>query len=103
MDIDPSKLDITINNENQRFEANIAEEYVYLSFREHRDRLTLIHTDVPPAIEGHGIGSAMVKFALEYASTENLEVLPLCPFVKGYLRKHQEYLSLVPEKFRTGI
>lgn len=103
MEIDPGKLDITINENDQRFEAYIGEEYVYLSFRRHSDRITLIHTDVPPEIEGHGIGSALIKFALDYARAENLEVLPLCPFAKGYLRKHQEYLSLVPEKFRTGL
>ena len=103
MNIDPDKLDISINEEDQRFEAYLGEEYVYLSFRVHRDRMTLIHTDVPPAVEGHGIGSALIKFALEYANTNDLEVLPLCPFAKGYLRKHPEYLSLVPEKFRTGL
>jgi predicted GNAT family acetyltransferase len=45
----------------------------------------------------------MVKAALEYAKAEDLEVLPICPFVKGYLRKHPEYLPLVSEKYRTGL
>lgn len=103
MEIDPNKLEITINNENNRFEARVGEEDVFIDYRMHRNRLTLIHTDVPPALEGHGLGSALVKAALEYAKAEDLEVLPICPFVKGYLRKHPEYLQLVSEKYRTGL
>jgi len=103
MNIDPNKLDVTINSENNRFEALIGEEYVFIDYRRRQKRLTLLHTDVPPTLEGHGIGSAMVKAALEYAKAEHLEVLPICPFVKGYLRKHPEYLPLVSKNYRTGL
>ena len=103
MDIDPNKLNVIINTEDQRFEARIGEEYVFIDYRRHRDRLTLLHTDVPSALEGHGIGSAMVKAALEYAKAEHLEVLPICPFVNGYLRKNPEYLPLVSKNYRVGL
>jgi hypothetical protein len=103
MNIDPNKLDVTINSEDQRFEAFIGDEIVFIDYRRARNRLTLLHTDVPPTLEGHGIGSAMVKAALEYAKAEHLEILPICPFVKGYLRKHPEYMPLVSKNYRTGL
>lgn len=53
------------------------------------------HTIVPEEMEGKGIGSALVKHALEYARHEHLYVKPTCPFIRAYIDRHPEYKDLV--------
>lgn len=57
--------------------------------------VVLIHTEVAPSAEGTGVGSRLVRGALDDARTRGLRVVPLCPFVAGYIRRHPEYADLV--------
>lgn len=54
------------------------------------------HTGVPPAYEGQGIASALVKEGLAYARKEGYKVVPLCSFVAAYIKRHPEYADLLP-------
>jgi len=38
-----------------------------------------------------------VKFALEAAREQGKQVVPLCPFVAAYIKRHPEYQPLVAE------
>ena len=51
--------------------------------------------EVPRALEGRGIASKMAKFVLDEAQAQQLSIVPLCPFVRGYIEKHPEYQPLV--------
>ena len=53
------------------------------------------HTEVEPAFEGHGVGSAIARGALDEARALGIGVVPLCPFVKGWIEKHPDYQDLV--------
>ncbi|MEM6325612.1 MAG: GNAT family N-acetyltransferase [Bacteroidota bacterium] len=57
--------------------------------------ITLVHTEVPVGAEGGGVGSALAKAGLDHARAEGLKVLPTCPFVLAYLRRHPEDRDLV--------
>jgi len=50
---------------------------------------------VPPALEGKGAASAVVQKALQYAKDNNYKIVPICPFVQRYLKKHEEWNSIV--------
>jgi len=50
---------------------------------------------VPAALNGRGIGSALVRGILDRARAQGLKVVPICPFVKAYLAKHEEYADLL--------
>ncbi len=50
-----------------------------------------MHTVVPVAFRGTGTGSALVKYVLDYASTNNLKIIVYCPFVEKYMKAHPEY------------
>jgi predicted GNAT family acetyltransferase len=62
--------------------------------------ITFIHTEIDEAYEGKGIGSVLVRHVLEDARERGLAVLPLCPFVRGWITRHEDYLDLVPAKAR---
>jgi uncharacterized protein len=57
--------------------------------------ITFIHTDVPPELGGKGVGSQLIKGALDQVRAEGLKVIPQCPFVKAYIDKHGEYADLL--------
>ncbi len=57
--------------------------------------ITFIHTEVPKELGGKGVGSILIKGALDQVRTEGLKVIPQCPFVKAYIDKHPEYADLL--------
>jgi uncharacterized protein len=57
--------------------------------------VTFVHTEVPPELGGKGIGSKLIKGALDQVRASGLKVIAQCPFVKGYIDKHPEYADLL--------
>jgi predicted GNAT family acetyltransferase len=57
--------------------------------------VVLVHTEVDEAVEGTGVGSQLVRGALDDLRARGLRVVPLCPFVAAYLRRHPEDADLV--------
>ena len=68
-----------------------------LEYRMGKDRIALIHTEVPDELQGQGIGSDLVKTALQFAKDKDLKVLPYCPFVAAYIKRHPEWQDIVAE------
>ena len=61
------------------------------------------HTEVVPQFEGQGLGSRLAKFALDDVRRRGLQVVPVCTFVAGYIRRHPEYHDLVSEANRRAF
>ena len=96
-------LEVTNNETAHRFETHV-DGYVAMCVY-HRDGnvITFTHTQVPAELAGQGVGSALVKTALEEARQHQLRVVPLCPFVAEYITHHQEYLDLVEPQYRERL
>lgn len=73
-----------------RFAAADAEDTAFLAYRREGQRITLLHTEVDPQLEGRGLGSALVRAALDHAEEQGLTVVPVCRFVSGWLDRHAE-------------
>ena len=71
-------------------------EVAELLYRLKGDRLVLIHTGVPEALEGRGIGSMLVAAAIDEAKRRGLTIVPLCPFVTSWLEHHPDVGATVP-------
>lgn len=78
-----------------RFEIPTEVGTATLTYVRKGDALDLTHTKVPPELEGRGYASALARAAFDYARAEHLKIIPTCPFVQGYLRRHAEYSDLV--------
>ncbi|HVD93144.1 MAG TPA: GNAT family N-acetyltransferase [Vicinamibacterales bacterium] len=83
------------NTEKKRFELQIGDALAFVAYRDlPNGTRVFVHTEVPPAVEGHGVGSRLVKAALDEAKAAGRHVAAPCPFVAGYIARHQEYESL---------
>ena len=83
------------NDAARRFELSVDNSTTFIDYRLSGQRIILIHTEVPSELQGQGVGSALVRGALDLAAKRGQEVVPLCPFVASYLKRHPEYLGLV--------
>lgn len=85
-----------VNNEaEKRFEVVVDGETAVLEYIRAGGNITYTHTEVPPSLEGQGIGGKLARHALDFARDNGLKVIPICPFVTSYLRRHPEYHPLV--------
>lgn len=94
-------IEVIDNASESRYEVRVDGELAGFSqYRQRPAGLAFIHTEIDDRFEGQGLGGKLVSFALDDARSRGLAVLPFCPFVKGYIDRHPEYLDLVPEERR---
>jgi predicted GNAT family acetyltransferase len=90
--------------ERGRFVATVdGDQAGFLVYRHRPGLLALIHTEVDERFEGQGIGGRLARFALEQARADGLHVLPFCPFVNEWMKRHPEFGDLVPEDYRENF
>ncbi len=87
---------VTDNAELQRFEAHLDGKLAGFAEYQLTDELVVFtHTEVDPAFEGNGVGSALARFALDQLRDQGTrKALPVCPFIKGWIQRHPDYLSV---------
>lgn len=84
------------NEAQQRYELVEGSEVLgFAEFRPVGDAIMLPHTEISPAHEGEGLGSQLAKYALDDVQAQGKMVIPMCPFIAGYIRKHPEYVELI--------
>ena len=66
-----------------------------LMYRRNGDRLILVHTGVPDALSGHGVGGHLVRAAVELAAAQGWTVVPACPFARDWLGRHPDAAATV--------
>lgn len=91
----PDDFNVSHNPAAGQFEIRTESGTALLRYAHRGADLDLIHTEVPDTLEGRGYGAALAKAALEYARAEKLKVIPSCPFVSTYIKRHPEHAELV--------
>ncbi|MGO2758324.1 GNAT family N-acetyltransferase [Psychrobacter sp.] len=80
-------INITHNESANRFETTIDSHTGYISYQDRGNELVYDHTVVPQQLGGRGLGSALVKHALDFARQQEKKVVPQCSFVSSYISK----------------
>lgn len=83
---------ITHYPEKMRFETTVDGVTAFVQYRLSGDKLDIIHTIVPPAIEGRGIAAALVKHAYDYAIENGMKPLATCSYAVAWLHRHPDYV-----------
>ena len=92
--------ELTDNVALHRFELHERGETAFLLYERTPTALRLIHTEVPDAVRGQGVGSRLVSGVLHLAEQSGLKIIPLCPFVIEFLKAHSQFLATVDDRYR---
>ena len=95
--MDSAKPEVVHNESVQRFEAKVDGLLCRCDYRMHGDTMMLVHTEVPPQLEGRGIASHLVRAAFDHARKSGMDVLPVCSYVRAWAQRHPEVQSLLAE------
>lgn len=83
------------NTAKSRFELDVDGHTAVAFYSMEPGVITLVHTEVPPELSGRGVGSRLVRGALEQIRALGLKVVAKCPFVSAYMGKHPEFNDLL--------
>jgi predicted GNAT family acetyltransferase len=89
--------------DRHRFEIWVGDEVAgFTDYRPRRDDLyAFVHTEIDTRFSGGGLGSTLIRAAMDEMRERGISVLPYCRFVRRYISRHSEYLDLVPRTARA--
>ena len=87
--------EVVNNRASHRYELAIDGHIAATYYKLADDVITFVHTEVPPELGGRGIGSKLIKGALDQVRADGLKVIAQCPFVKAYIEKNPAYRDLL--------
>lgn len=93
--VDAPMQQVRDNRSEQEFTLEVEGETAVAAYQREGDVVVFTHTVVPPRIEGHGVGSRLIRGALDIVRDEGLTVVAQCPFVAAYIERHPAYRDLL--------
>ncbi len=90
--------DVRDNAALGRVEMTSSGGTAFVEYRRADDRIALLHTEMPEALSGQGVGSKLVRGVLDAVRAEGLKVVPRCEFVAAYVERHPEYRDLLADE-----
>ena len=88
-------VQVNDNEAASRIEATIEGQTAYAAYQLTPGAISFTHTRVPESLRDQGIGTRLVEAGLALARSRGLEVLPVCPFFRAYLRAHPDSQELL--------
>jgi predicted GNAT family acetyltransferase/glutaredoxin len=84
----PEDADVVNVPAASHYELRVGDRVIgSVAYRLHDATIAFTHTEVDKACEGRGFGTRLVRDAVADAEAAGLRVVPLCPFVRAYLRR----------------
>ena len=94
-------LTVRDNPERKRFEIDLGDGSLAIAeYTLPAGKIMFTHTEVPEAHEGKGIGTTLIRFALDAARERGLKVIPICPFFADYMQKNADVQDLLDPAWR---
>ena len=90
-----SQYNLIDNAEAGQYEFHIDGLIAKIEYKKKDDKIYLVHTEVPKELGGRGIASALAKQVLEDIEKNGFVLVPRCPFVVSYIKRHPEWGKLV--------
>jgi len=93
-------LPLIKNDHLNHFEIHIGEYQAFISYKEVSNKITLIHTESPAQLAGQGVANAVIEKTLQYLKEHHFTLIPLCPLVYAYIKKHPEWKEIIDPSFQ---
>lgn len=95
----------TFNPDKKRFELDIEGKLsvIEYTFKKSTNQIFLVHTETHPELRERGVGQKLVKEALDIVREQGFELVPLCPYVVAFLKRHPQYHDLMSESNRQKL
>ncbi|MGW1509354.1 GNAT family N-acetyltransferase [Streptomyces sp. NPDC002394] len=78
-----------------RYEILVGGERAGLTaYRDRDDRRVFFHTEVDEAYAGQGLAGILVEQALADVRASGMRIVPVCPYVAKFLKKHEEFADI---------
>lgn len=87
------------NEDVNRFELTVDGHVAFIEYEEEEKIIKLIHTESPEALACRGAATALIEKTLVYLEQNTHQLIPLCPLVFAYVKRHPEWKRLVPSKY----
>ena len=102
--MDKAETQVEDNKVEHRYELNVDGHVAFVTYELEEGAIAFLHTIVPPELGGKGVGMRLARAVLEDARARGLAVIPHCPFITAFIRRHQaEYLPLVAPEHRGRV
>lgn len=85
------------NETGSRFEMKVGGNTAIIEYKQYPGKIALLHTEVPHQLEDKGAATAIIEKALDYIEKNNFKLIPLCPLVVIYLKRHPEWQRVLAE------
>lgn len=89
--MDFNELALHNNTADHNFEMFVDEQRAIIDYKMKDDKVYLIHTEVPPELQGKGLAEVLVEKTFKYLEDHHLKLIPKCSYIQVYLRKHPEW------------
>jgi uncharacterized protein len=87
--------DVKDNPAQSRYELDLGGETAFASYRSAPGVRTIHYKEVPGPRRGRGIGSILVRGALQDIRAKGWKVVPRCGFVAAFIRQNPEFQDLL--------
>ena len=92
-----------MTQEDDRFTIAVDGKTVGLTAFADRDgQRVFFHTEVDEAFGGRGLATIVIAEALAATRDEGLRIVPVCPTVVAYVKKHDEFADVVDRPTRRS-
>lgn len=88
------------NEDKKRFEIEIDGHFAFINFTETQNQISLNHTEVEKELEGKGAATAVIEKTLENIEKSGKKLLPFCPLVFAYIKRHPDWIRIVDKGFK---
>lgn len=94
-------IELVKNETDNRFELHYQGQVAFIDFKETSNQIALVHTEAPEALAGTGAAAALVEKTLMYIDKSGKKLLPFCPYVFAFIKRHSEWKRIVDTSFQA--
>lgn len=94
--METKEYELINNTDESQYEFHVGKYIPKIKYMKSvNNEIYLTHTEVPSELGGQGIGSLLVEKVLQDIEMQKLQLVPLCPFVAGYIQKHPDWRRIL--------